>query len=621
MWKLTICDHSHTAVAIAIQTVLLPAILFLFVGAGQCDGVASYPAYWPGAKVDEFLASSAYLTCREIALPPDLTAVGQINVDPESNLWISGMSSPGVGAGLVQAVASRNYKQFRRLMPGERPGAFAFDNEGNLFALTGTLNAPWANKQVRELLKTTSYEKEIDFTVPSGGVPLDLSLDSSGNVWIPSLSNMTSALEREVIQLSKGNNYSQAQKLSVACAVRQLVLGRAGVIMASTDDRNSLIELKKIDGSLLCPRVLAEQPDIAKIALDFDDNLWILTQAAPSIWFTSNRVLELTKDSQFSQQKTLAIPLRVFGIAVDQHDNVWTTSPFKNVPYSMGGSGNHAGPRSEDITKLVASSGYSQLEPLVVPGWPFGIVTDHSGNLWIANGKPDSGNVLEILPSGSTNRTLSVPGRPYGIAIDAEGNPWVTGSFAGYDVAQLARDKGYSVALKLRTPGRALGIAFDPSNNLWAADFDHSESNLIEFSFRSNYVDSRPYTITGSPFALAFDSSANLWAAAASCPKDRIVELSKYDDYTKETSYPVDGRPYGVAVDSKGNVWAAVASEPKAEVIEFARETGYRKSRTLKVPAYGTMAVDRSGNVWVHSFDYVETRSLSGASLPHGWYR
>src|SRR6202046_2976989 len=261
MWKLTICDHSHTAVAIAIQTVLLPAILFLFVGAGQCDGVASYPAYWPGAKVDEFLASSAYLTCREIALPPDLTAVGQINADPESNLWISGMSSPGVGAGLVEAVASRNYKQFRRLMPGERPGAFAFDNEGNLFAMTGALNAPWANKQVRELLKTTSYEKEIDFAVPSGGVPLDLTLDSSGNVWIPSLSNVTNALEREVLELSKRDNYSQAETLSVACAVRQLVISRAGALLASTDQRDSLVKLEKTDRGLLCPNVVAAQPD------------------------------------------------------------------------------------------------------------------------------------------------------------------------------------------------------------------------------------------------------------------------------------------------------------------------------------------------------------------------
>jgi streptogramin lyase len=620
MWKLTVCDRLHTMVVAAIQTVLLTSILLLLVATGHCDGIASYPAYWQGAQVDEFLASSAYLTCREVALPPDLTTVGQIKVDPESNLWISGMSSPGVGAGLVEALASRDYKQFRRLMPGERPGAFAFDYEGNLFALTGALSAPWATKQVRELLKTTSYEKEIDFTVPSGGVPLDLTLDSSGNVWIPSLSNMTNALERDVIELSKRDNYSQPETLSVACAVRHLVLGRTGAIMASTDEPNSLVELKKADRSLLCPRVLAEQPDIAKIALDFDDNLWVLTQAVPGLWFTSNRVLELTKDSQFSQQKTFAIPRRVFGITVDQHDNVWTTSPFKNVPYSMGGFGNHAGPQPDDITKLVASSGYSQPQALVVPGWPFGIVADHSGNLWIANGKPDSGNVVEILPSGA-NRTFSVPGKPYGVAIDFHSNPWLTGSFPGYEVAQLARDKGYSVAHKLRTSGRALGIAFDPSNNLWVAELDHPESNLIEFTVRSNYGESRPYTIKGSPFALVFDSSANLWAAAAGCPRDRIVELLKSDGYTKEISYPVDGRPYGVAVDSKGDVWAAVASEPKAEVIEFARKAGYRKSRSLKLPAYGTVAVDRSGNVWVHSFDYVETRSLSSASLPHGWYR
>ncbi len=520
----------------------------------------------------------------------------------------------------MQALASKSYRQFRRFMPSERPGGFAFDDQGNLFALSGALNSPWATKRVRELVRATSYEKEIDFTVTSGSVPLDLTLDGSGDIWIPSLFNFTNDLEREVLKLSRRENYAHAETLSVACAVRQLVISRTGILLASTDQKNSLVELTKTARGLLCPNILAAQPDIATITLDFDDNLWVLTQAAPDLWFAQNRVIELTKDSKFSQRKTFTIPRRVFGIAVDRDDNVWTTSPFKNVPYSMGGFGYAATFRPEDVTKLVASSAYSQLQALVVTGRPYGVTIDNSGNLWIANGKPDTDNVLEILPSGDTKRTFSVPGRPYGIAIDSYGNLWLTGSFSGYDVVQLAREKGYSVARKLRTFGRALGIAFDPSNNLWVTDFDHSESNLIEFSVRSNYDVSRSYTIKGSPFALAFDSSANLWAAAAGCPQNRVVQLLKSEAYTKEISYPVDGRPYGVAVDSKGNVWTAVAAEPKAEVIEFAREMNYRKSRTLTVPGYGTMAVDHSGNVWVHSFNYVETGALMDAGIPYLWY-
>lgn len=350
------------------------------------------------------------------------------------------------------------------------------------------------------------------------------------------------------------------------------------------------------------------------ITMDRKGNLWVAEPIGP-FYFPAgpNNVIELTSASRFSERKSFAVPRRVFGVAVDRSDNIWVTSPYKNLPYSEEvRQGNF---RPEDITRLEAASNYSAQKTSIVPGWPFGVASDSAGNIWTANGgKSDSDNVIELLASSghTTQKLFSVPGIPYGVAVDKHDNVWLTGRFQGYGVVELAHDANYKVSRTLKIPEPGMGIAFDRADNLWVADFQHHDSNVVQFLARSGYRDHRSYTVEGSPFALAFDSSDNLWAAAAGCPRDRIVELPRAASYGKEISYPVDGRPYGVAVDAKNNVWAAVADEPRLEVTEFSRSARYSPTRRFVAPATSAIGVDSHENVWLQSYEYVEEDTLTG---------
>lgn len=583
----------------------------------RSDFVASFPAYWPEPHLSEFLASSAYTTCKDVTLPEDTGTLGQIEFDSSDDLWITGQKSSSISFGLMEALANEKYTRWRTFDLG--PVAFTLDHEGDIWALW-SLNTP---KELLEITKSSSYTNHIHYTVPSPSVPLDVAVDSGDNVWIPSLTEGP-AVQRDLIVLAKKDAYSKPTRFSMPCPVRQVVINDAGQLFASVDFQDSaLVELAQTDSGWVCTRAIATYAGTQTtgpplISIDSKDNVWTLGQSWLTHYYSDpSQVIELTSASGFSQRKTFTIPRRVFGLTTDRDDDVWVTSPFKNVPYSVGGGGGHPyvyGFRPEDVTKLDAVSGYSKQKALVVPGWPFGIATDRSGNIWIANGAADSDNVVELLASAgfAKQKTFDVPGNAYGIAVDSRSNVWVTGRFTDYNAVELSQKTGNGIARKLRIPGRAQGIAFDPDDNLWIADFQHTESNLIQFLAGSDYRETHRYTVKGSPYALAFDKSGNLWAAVAGCPQDRIAQLLKPSDYANEISHPVDGRPYGVAVDVSGNVWAAIATEPKSEVRKFARSAGYSQSRRFEIPGYRTFAVDSRGNVWVQSFDYVETDALTG---------
>src|SRR5258708_5140443 len=114
------CERA--AVAGAIQTVLIALVLFLSIKSVSSDGVFSYPAFWPGPHVTEFLASSGYSSCRDVALPSDSRSIEQMAFDPDDNLWFAGVNIHGLAAGVTEALASHDYKQFKGFMPNERPG-------------------------------------------------------------------------------------------------------------------------------------------------------------------------------------------------------------------------------------------------------------------------------------------------------------------------------------------------------------------------------------------------------------------------------------------------------------------------------------------------------------------
>jgi DNA-binding beta-propeller fold protein YncE len=572
------------------------------------------PVYWPGTQLSEFLASSGYSACKEIAAPNTTGWLTELKFDSEDNLWMAQDYNPYIG--LLEAFASDRYKRFKGFKVGRLSG-FTFDREGNIWAnhsvggygVGGTM-------KLLELSKSSSYMTQSDVPVLSTLLPLAIAADYSDNLWIAGFPFQTGPLNSEVIKLAKKDGYTNPEEFSQGTIARELAISRSGDLFATVDPKftvdpkGSVIELKQEGSQLLNVRTLAT----GNITMDRRDNLWVAEPIGPLYYPAGpNKVIELTSASRFLERKSFAVPRRVFGVAVDRSNNIWVTSPFKNLPYVVEGPQRNF--RPEDITRLEAASNYSAQKTSIVPGWPFGVASDSAGNVWTANGrKSDSDNVIELLASSghTTQKFFSVPGTPYGVAVDKHDNVWLTGRFQGYGVVELAHDANYKVSRTLKIPEPGMGIAFDRANNLWVADFQLHDSNVMQFLARSGYRDHRSYTLEGSPFALAFDSLDNLWAAAAGCPRDRVVELLRAASYRKEVSYPVDGRPYGVAVDAKNNVWAAVADEPRLELTEFSRSAGYSLTRRFEVPGNPAIGIDSQENIWLQSFESVEDNTLTG---------
>lgn len=617
--------------SVANRMTLIALLILCTFSTANSDGVPGFaPAYWPGPHVAEFSASSTYSSCRNIPLPADPGAnVGRIWFDENDNLWITRDKIDPTAFRLKEALAAKKYTQFKSFdfgnigLPPRWPvGPFAFDHERNLWALGGQLNTP-GSKDLVEVLKSSSYTKYIHHSIPAD-FPIDIAVDHADNVWISSFAPGPADLRRDVFVLKKRDGYREATRFSSPCAAARLVTDQAGQVFASVDAGDSAVmQLIRTDSGLVCKRTvpdISNKPGPAAIRMDSEGNLWALWWSSQLHYSPPSQVIELTSASDFSQRKTFTIPRRVFGLTTDRRNDVWLTSPYPDVGYVGGAppvqSTRRLPPQptpEPDVTRLEAFSNHSRQKTYRVPGWPFGIAGDRSGNIWIANGGSDSGSVIELPASGdySNQKTFDVPGNPYGIAVDSRSNVWVTGNFPGYNVAEVSH-AGRGLARKLQVPGRAQSIAFDPDDNLWVADFQPGEFKLIQFLAGSNYRQSRHYSVKGNLFALAFDRAGNLWAAVAGCPQDRIANLIKSSGYQNEISYPVEGRPYGVAVDGQGNVWAAVAVEPKSEVKEFARSAGYSQIRSFEITGESPFAVDSRGDVWVQSFDYVETEGLTG---------
>jgi streptogramin lyase len=604
-----------TAAVTLVAVVILGSFTTL-----QGDAVMSVAAYWPGTHLEEFFASSSYSTCRDTPMPAETGILQHMRFDSKDNLWMTGQKSPlSLPLGLVEAAASNNYDRFEtvdaRSIGSYQP--FVFDRSGNLWGI-GTQFPGTHAIPLLELLSSANYARQAQLDVPTNLVALDLAIDGSDDLWIPGFPGGGSAAVRKVLVLEKKQGYAKLLELPVDCDIRQIVIGPADALFASVDTHNAVVKLERTDSGLLCTQTLSAHASgynsaaTTVLRMDTKGNLWVLDAAQyPNFGSTSSHVIELTQESGFSRRKSFEVPRRVFGLAVDRARNAWVTSPYKNVPYQS--SRGYDSFRPEDLTRLDTSSEHSRQSTFVVPGWPFGVAVDRTGNPWITNGKADSNNLVELMAATDyAQKTFSVPGTSFGIAVDSRDNVWLAGKFPGYEVVELARDSGYRIARTLRFSASAVGIAFDPANNLWIADPQRSEWNLTEFLAESDYRQIRNYSVAGNLFGLAFDKSGNLLAAVAGCPGNRIAKLLRSANYLKEISYRVDGRPYAVAVDPLGNVWAAVAEAPEAKVTEFARSAGYAESLSFSVPGYRAFAIDSKGNVWIQSFDYIETNAITG---------
>ncbi len=104
--------------------------------------------------------------------------------------------------------------------------------------------------------------------------------------------------------------------------------------------------------------------------------------------------------------------------------------------------------------------------------YPFGIATDKSGTLYVANLLGESGNTgsITVYPKGATSPSLTIingMSNPYGVAVDGQGNVFATMLDSDTIVGYAAGATTPFETISFSADGQALGIGTDANNNVW----------------------------------------------------------------------------------------------------------------------------------------------------------
>ncbi len=252
-----------------------------------------------------------------------------------------------------------------------------------------------------------------------------------------------------------------------------------------------------------------------------------------------------------------------FGVAIDQHGDVW----FGNY------HGNSISEFSPAGVPLSPPGGYTNggIDK------PQGMAVDQFGNVWIANYGNNS--VTEYVGGDPARaRSFTAPGMtyPFDVAVDSQGRIWVTGgsAFTAFEhtgdlqgTVTVLNQQGVPVLSGIAPAGsrRPLGIATDRAGNAWIANFESANFSEVGPSGASTTF---PSTGLTGPWGVATDGNGNVWIAGFAS-----ANLAEYCGATSQSC------PAGVSV-------GGAISPP----------TGYTSAAFSNLTA---VHIDQSGNVWV----------------------
>jgi sugar lactone lactonase YvrE len=233
-----------------------------------------------------------------------------------------------------------------------------------------------------------------------------------------------------------------------------------------------------------------------------------------------------------------------YGVTTDASGNVWVADEYNNRVAEFNSKGAFVLTFGKEVNKTkVESSG-----------------TEAEKNLCTAA----SGNVCQAGTAGSANDQLS---KPLSIAFTSAGNMWVTEE--GNDRVQEFNTKGEYLA-KFGSEGTGNGqftephgIAIASSGNIWVSDARYYR--VEEFTSTGAFIRQQHGTGQGgtgngefaSPAGLAIDSNGDLWVDDSR--NDRVQELSSTGEYISKFGTPGTGEgqfnePVSIAIKPSGNL-------------------------------------------------------------------
>ena len=205
-----------------------------------------------------------------------------------------------------------------------------------------------------------------------------------------------------------------------------------------------------------------------------------------------------------------------YGIAIDNVSHAWIAN--------FGGDSLSEFSSSLSFGLAISPSGGFTVDTLAGLA---GIASDTSGNVWTANYTAATSSLAEAVPSTVAGQppafTLFTGGglnAPYGVAIDGSGNVWATnqggnGSLSEFSSSgtAISPDPGGFSGGGISGP---YGIAIDGAGNVWTANYGGNANSISEFSSGGTAISgSNGYVSDGllDPYGVAVDGSGNVWVA------------------------------------------------------------------------------------------------------------
>ncbi len=148
--------------------------------------------------------------------------------------------------------------------------------------------------------------------------------------------------------------------------------------------------------------------------------------------------------------------------------------------------------------------------------YPFGIATDKSGTLYVANllgGSPNNGSIT-VYPKGATSPSLTIISgldNPYGVAVDSKGNVFATNLDNDTMVGYAAGATTPFETINFSALGQVLGIATDGKDNVWLGS--DSTSEVFEVPAGSNTPQNAGLSGLNGTIGVAFGPGDLLYAA------------------------------------------------------------------------------------------------------------
>lgn len=298
-----------------------------------------------------------------------------------------------------------------------------------------------------------------------------------------------------------------------------------------------------------------------------------------------------------------------WGNTLDPKGNVWIGNFGFQDPECLrlpiAATNNSVSKFRPDGTAISPPLGYTQGNI----SWPMGTVSDHKGNIWVANCGNDS---VTKIPEGDPNRAFNIPLGPPPPAGDPQIKPF--------------------------------GAVIDAKGNMWTANNRSSTVSII--SPDGVLIDTLPGTYKGTtvlshPIGNALDSKGNVWVANsdwldAPCPTRTVLgqamnpSITMFQARNREPhpGSPFSGGgvtlPWGIAVDGDDTVWVfnfgvvppnpgPITPVPNG-ISRFcgvetkncpagmrtgdpiSPDTGYRSDSLVRITAG---QIDPSGNIWI----------------------